>query len=69
MKWGTDEVPEEALMALFRYPLPKPDWTLSVSSGFPVPVSEMMRWMFPHELPHDISDTRSVFCVVLLPFV
>ncbi len=56
-------------MALFRYPLAKPDWTLSVSSGFPVPVSEMMRWMFLHEFPHDISDTRSVFSVVLLPFV
>jgi hypothetical protein len=39
MKWGTGEVPHELLMALFRYPLPEPDWTLSVSSGSPVPVS------------------------------
>ena len=35
-----------------------PDWTLSVSSGFPVPVSEMMRLMFLHESSRDIFDTQ-----------
>jgi hypothetical protein len=45
-------------MALFRYPLPEPDWTVSVSSGSPVPVSEMLRWMFLHGSPRDISGTQ-----------
>ena len=56
-------------MGLFRYPFPEPDWTVSVSSGSPVPVSEMLRWMFLHGSPHDISDTQSGFCVGALPFV
>jgi transposase len=48
----------------FIYPLPGPDWTVSVSSSSPVP-SEMKRLMFLHGFAHGICDRRSTFFVVV----